>query len=285
MAPVQRYSPSRLRVPQLRNAPYTLPPTPPAAVPEPPAGPLFGATADPSDTLAMVTAWSNVQYMREYGTGAGPSLTTDGTGKYASNIRALFPGVYHQGWKASVSELSSYDITTGRSRYYTWYHEPADNMSGASYVSQVSPITGIINGHPDNNLMLGHGPCLTRWQIANQPPPLVDPADFWYTGATIFFADSYNPSSTFYWSPEDMFGPIRDAAAELGVPWGVPEWGGERLASDSTGSGRAAWITDCIQFLQGQSQCRVVGWWDRGNTKVSDQPGWPEFAALAAVLD
>lgn len=246
---------------------------------------LFGATADPQDTAAMVAAWPNSQYMREYGVDGEdpdtiPDLTVDGTGKYAVTA---FKGIYHQGWKDDVNQAAGYRITTGRKRYWTWYHEPVDNMTGASYVTTVSPLTGIIANHPDKALILGHGPCLTRWQIYDANPP-IDPRSYWYPGATIFFADSYNPTSTAYRTPELMFGPIRDAAADLGVDWGVPEWGGKRLASDPTGTGRASWIRDCIAYLREQPRCRVVGWWDRGETRVSHMPSWPEFAALAEVL-
>lgn len=250
---------------------------------------LFGATATPSTTASMVAAWPNSMYMREYGVNADsdalPDLTPDGTGKYAVTA---FKGVYHQGWKDDVNQAASYRITTGRRRYWTWHHEPADDMSGATYRSTVAPLASIVANHPDRALILGHGPCLTRWQIYDEPlATRVDPADYWHPGATIFFADSYNPGGAnagSYRTPELMFGPIRDAAAALGVDWGVPEWGGERRTSDSTGAERASWIRDCIAYLREQPRCRVVGWWDQGGCRVSNQPSWPEFAALAEVL-
>lgn len=66
----------------------------------------------------------------------------------------------------------------------------------------------------------------------------------------IFGEDVYNPrASTRYFSASEMFGPITSFAKSIGRPCAIPEWGGERLDTDTTGSGRAKFIQEGAAFL------------------------------------
>jgi hypothetical protein len=246
---------------------------------------LIGATASPSTTASMLAAWPNCGYSREYGKDGPDSdtltdLTADETNKFAL---PGFAGVWHQSWKDSPEDLAAYRFNDPR--YFTHHHEPAPEKSPATYRADAARMAEILATHPDAGNVLGNGPNLTRWQIANAPvAERIDPADYWYTGATFFSADTYNPSTSRYWTPEEMFQPIADAARGFGVPWMAPEWGGKRLASDTTGEGRAAWIRDCLAYLAEQPDVLAVGWWDIGECRVSNHPTWPEFDALAEAM-
>lgn len=235
----------------------------------------FGATAWPKDHKAMLSAWPRCGYTREFSKSDGMVLTPSGTNKYAYPIS----GAWHTSWKGEIEDIATHQWP--EPRFWTWYHEPADNMSAAMYRDTAARLPALLNASPSP--VLGNGPILTRWQIFDRVPP-IDPATYAYPGMTFFGGDSYNTSDTAYRTPERMFGAIRDAARDLGVPWMVPEWGAERLTKDSSGTGRASWIRDCFQFFDDHDDCLAVGWWDIGGCRISHQPSWPEFAALAERL-
>lgn len=66
----------------------------------------------------------------------------------------------------------------------------------------------------------------------------------------IFGEDVYNPrAASRYFTASEMFGPITSFAKSIGRPCAIPEWGGERLATDTTGSGRAKFIQEGAAFL------------------------------------
>lgn len=243
-----------------------------------------GATATPRTTAAMVAAWPNCGYSREYGKD-GPDadtltdLTPDNTNKYAT---PGFIGNWHTSYKDDPDDVLTYRFDD--KRWWTHYHEPADNMTGAEWLPGGIRLAENLLSHPDSANVLGVGPNLTRWQIANAPiDKRINPADFWDDIFSFFSADSYNPSETEYWTPERMFGPIRDTAGEFGVPWLVPEFGGERLDKDTTGSGRAAWIAECLAWLE-DNGCTAVGWWDINKCRISSHPMWPEFVVLRDAM-
>lgn len=65
-----------------------------------------------------------------------------------------------------------------------------------------------------------------------------------------FGEDVYNPrAATRYFTPAEMFGPITAFCKQVGRPCAIPEWGGERLTTDTTGTGRAKFIADGAAFL------------------------------------
>lgn len=245
---------------------------------------IIGATASPSTTAAMVAAWPNCGYSREYGKD-GPDadtltdLTPDNTNKYAVSS---FHGYWHTSYKDDPADVVSYRFDDAR--YWSWHHESADEMTGAQWLAGAVPLAQNLAVHPDAGNVLGTGPCLTNWQIRKDNPKRLDPATYWDDIFSFFSADSYNQKTNGYADPEIMFGSIRDVARGFGVPWLVPEWGGERVSGDTSGTSRAAWIRDCVAFLREQGDCIAVGWWDIGGCRVSHQSGWPEFAALRDAM-
>lgn len=67
----------------------------------------------------------------------------------------------------------------------------------------------------------------------------------------IFGEDCYSPRHwSRYATPAEMFGPITEFCRSIGRPCAIPEWGAERVPTDTTGSGRARFIIDGGAFLQ-----------------------------------
>ena len=240
----------------------------------------LGATAEPDRTAGMLIALPGARYTRDYGTRDGANLTVHGTGKLA-----LMPAgsIVHVSWKGDVNQLDEWlRHAPGHLLYYvTWYHEPADNMDHVEHMTSASLVPAIIDASPMRHLVLGNGPCLTRWNLLGQS---IDPALWLYPGATHLFADTYNQNSTRYLSPEEQFGPIAEAARALGVRWGVPEYGMRLLAADTTGSGRAATIRAHYAWLSAQEDLDCVGWLDIGGCRLSNRLSYPDGAALREVL-
>lgn len=76
-----------------------------------------------------------------------------------------------------------------------------------------------------------------------------------------------------YETPEEQFGGFVAFLKQIGLPGAVPEWGAERASTngvapmDSTGAGRAKYITDGGAYLKAQKMAdgsplfRFVNWW------------------------
>lgn len=64
-----------------------------------------------------------------------------------------------------------------------------------------------------------------------------------------------------YEAPESFFRVPVGACHQIGARLVVPELGALRVATDSMGTGRARWMTDCLLYLR-HVQCQAVNWWN-----------------------
>lgn len=83
-------------------------------------------------------------------------------------------------------------------------------------------------------------------------------------------------NSTGYESPATLFRIPIAAAAYYGVPLVIPELGALRVETDKTGTGRAAWITGCLNHLAANNTV-AVNWWhatgtNGANYRLTDKP-------------
>ncbi len=67
-------------------------------------------------------------------------------------------------------------------------------------------------------------------------------------------------TATSYETPESFLRIPIGAAHQAGVPLVIPELGALRTPTDSTGTGRAEWITACLAHLAAR-QAQAVNWW------------------------
>lgn len=241
----------------------------------------FGMTGMPGQpTNTMLSAFGGIRYMRDFGkdgsdTDSLPELPAHGVGKMAAPDGCLL----HVSWKDDVENLAAWLDGLTRPIYLTWWHEPHGDMSPDTYRRNTSRMVQILDAHPNRRLVLHHGPIVTRWWLDQKGG---DPADWWYEGATMYGVDCYNDATSRYRPAVEMFGTAARIARERGVPWLVPEYGIERITSDTTGAGRAATIREHVSWLRGQRDCLAVGWWNIGGDLITGVE--PEQTVWRGVL-
>lgn len=272
----------------------------PAPVPQP-ATPtrlaaLGGWDSEIKDLDASKSALGTPSYMRDFGVASDGRQGWDLSAP--NSRRSLFAeanGVELHYSHKGITELAriqawanSTTLDSNIPFQYTPHHEPMGDLTPEVYVAQAAAAVNAVKqglGKAGAGLMRYNGPILTRYWMAHNP--MTEWAKWWYKGATAFYADSYmgkyyptglNP----YPGPEYMFGDIAKFARTLGVPWGVPELGGERAATDTSGRLRAAWITTLGAWLLEQPDFIGFGWWNIGGCTIA--AGSPEAVALKAVI-
>lgn len=82
-----------------------------------------------------------------------------------------------------------------------------------------------------------------------------------YVGDAIGFDCYQTVRSLTYEDPEDFFRIPVSAAHALDVPLAIPEFGGICIPSDKTGTGRAEWITDCVDYVR-EIDAMLINWWN-----------------------
>lgn len=234
--------------------------------------PRFGVNCSAGEFAQTLVDFPGIRYHRDFGADGPDSDTLTEPPSHSSTKQTLAPAscVMHVSWKDDPNLLDAWLSAAPPERRYwlTWHHEPMGDVAPATYRASAVRFSEILATHPRRQQVLGHGPIVTRYWLDNAGG---NPADWWYPGATLYGGDCYTGGAA-YLTPEEMFGGTAQAARDRGVPWMVPEWGGERIPSDPTGAGRAAWIRDCADYLREQPDCLAAGWWNFTAWKISTDP-------------
>ena len=232
------------------------------------SGTLFGALVSPraGETFAQAIARQDAAYGRLaisrifYDT-SGPQPWSAGAGlsgrptivSFHYPPAAVLAGTYDaamRSWFASAPR--TYDV------FWSFWHEPendidagafsaADYRAASAHVSALAAQAG--NPHLRSTLILM---CYTL-----NPTSKRDWHDY-YAGAssvsTVGF-DCYNHGfrQNAYGRPWDLFGDVLQWAAATHLPWGIAEVGSVKVASDTTGDGRAAWLRQVGKLLAGKA--------------------------------
>jgi hypothetical protein len=234
--------------------------------------PIVGMDANPTNWTTTVSTFDGIRYTREFGDDTAdadtlPELRGHTSGK---NVGAPANCIIHHSWKDDVEQLSSWMDGLARSIYLSWYHEPMGNVTPATYRATAGRITEILLNHPKKALVLGHGPIVTRYWLDENNG---NPTDWGYTGMTHYGIDCYNGWSTAYRTPAQMFTTaltkVRNAYPGIKI-W-IPEYGMERITTDTTGSGRAAAMRSHMDFLRQPTNSDVVAiaWWNIGGDEIT----------------
>jgi hypothetical protein len=151
----------------------------------------------------------------------------------------------------------SYDV------WWSYSHEPEDNVANgeftaADYRAAWQRIASIAGANAPATARL-HSTLILMCYTMN-PNSRRNWRDYYVPGAQSMLAfDCYNHASKQgrYGEPRNIFKPLTDwAAANPSIPWGVSEFGSVRVASDTNGSGRAAWLRSVGRFLVAQRAAR-----------------------------
>ncbi|MGC4886717.1 hypothetical protein [Micromonospora sp. DT227] len=230
------------------------------------------STAPGKPTEKMLTTYPRVRYMRDFGKDTDrdklPELPAHGSGKMAAPADCAV----HVSWKDNVEQLTGWLDALTRPVYLTWYHEPMGDVAPATYRVTAARVSKIVAAHRNRQLVLGHGPIVTRYWLDEGRG---NPTDWWYPGATHYGIDCYSRDTATYWGPDRMFGVAfgKVRAALPGVRLLVPEYGLTRTVSDTTGAGRATAIREHVTWLRQQPDVDAVAYWNNwAEYEISSYP-------------
>lgn len=186
------------------------------------------------------------------------------SGKYDSQLRSYF---------------SSAPTTTPI--FWNYYHEPEDEVkagqfTAAQFVSAFKHVADIAGSYCRSNLY----PTLVLMGWTVDPSARLDWTDY-YPGAgyvSVLGWDPYNGAhgeATSYRSAASLFGNVVATSKAAGKPFGIAETGSDRIPGDSTGTGRAAWLTSIASYLDANNAAWVTYFQStaNGDFELRDSPG------------
>jgi hypothetical protein len=161
--------------------------------------------------------------------------------------------------------LSNWFQTAPRDRdiYWTYYHEPEDNMArgeftSADYKAAWTRIAALAaqaqNPHLHSTLILM---CYTLSPYSGRT------FSDYYPGSSVIDVlgfDCYNQdwAKGEYISPATQFAPVLAASAQTGKPFAITEFASQLAAGDPTGTGRAAWLGASAAWLSANGALLVT---------------------------
>lgn len=141
---------------------------------------------------------------------------------------------------------------TGHRTWWTYWHEPEnDGVDRARYRKAWRHIVALERAA--HNRKLRSTLVLMCWTLS--PGSGRDWKDYYAGGRTIDVLgfDCYNTGrrSGVYRDPGSILAPARRAAASVGKPWGVAEFGSTVVAADGGARGRARWLRGMAGYVRG----------------------------------
>ncbi|HEU5110212.1 MAG TPA: glycosyl hydrolase, partial [Micromonosporaceae bacterium] len=175
--------------------------------------------------------------------------------------------------------------------YWAYYHEPENDVESGSYTpAQFASAFRRVSGLADKarNPRLRATLILMCWTL--NPNSRRDFNDY-YPGADavdVLGWDWYNrgTKNNRYTPPGDVFSRMISKSRALGKPWGLAETGSAKIRSDSSGTGRAAWLRSMSQYLNEQKPLWVA-YYDYqvsgGDFRLLDAPSQAAWKAWCAA--
>jgi hypothetical protein len=218
--------------------------------------PLFGSSVTSSDLAQTTAQFGRMPIVRVYYPGLPASNAWDG-GLAGANDSAVIVS-----FKALPTDIVSgaddaalthfFDTApTGRPIYYSYYHEPEDNIADgqftlADYKAAWARVVALADAahNPDLHSTL----ILMSWDLVKASgrdwksylPGGGIISTLGWDAYPVGSATNVNPQPT---PPADFMGPCITASNSVGLPYGFAEFG------LSTATGRAAWMTEVGNYL------------------------------------
>lgn len=251
--------------------------------PPPPPSILVGLDALPGNIAGDVILFPGIKYHRDFGSGSPTGPVMYKTGQRWAAIDTDNGAVMHLSWKGDpylledfLDSIPSSPPTGFKGVYVSWWHEPEDDVRGgtlstATFRANGAILTSIKNSHPKGHWILGCGPIMTRYDLDELD---TDPAEYGWAGMDFYGFDAYQSSTSGgYYSNQKMFGYVIDKIHSVypGIPILIPEYGMVKQTSDTTGSGRAAAITNHISYLRSRGDVLAIAYFN----ETGSIPGVP----------
>jgi hypothetical protein len=172
-----------------------------------------------------------------------------------------------------------YQPPPGRRFRWTYFHEAAPLLDDGRrrYLDYLGQLHTVAEAYPWIEVVQIQSNYAMRWRADTR-------WDAWLLPEIAVGFDCYSPMFGLgapYEPPASMFGLLQHAAREFHAPaWYVPELGADPRSRASipalpSGSTRAAWLGECLHYLQ-QAGCAAVGLWCKDAYAPSD----PETLAV-----
>jgi hypothetical protein len=279
-------------------------PGPPGGGPAPviPSGPtLCGAYFDSSNGSYMAGLSveqgkvGTLKSVRVFNTGA-PKAWPGNAGNLDRTVIVSFkfaPQDVIAGKEDSLMKSWFANAPRDRNVYWSYFHEPEDQIrDGAFTAAQYREAWTHLASLADaaNNprlistlilmqwtLMKGSG---RNWQDYYAGSGVIDAF-----GWDVYNGNSANDNGT-YNSPASLMDPILAVQKQTGKPYGVAELGAKRASSDTSGSGRAAWLAGIVSIMRNSGALWAeyfdtdksnVGRYDWRLTDAASQAAWRSF--------
>lgn len=245
----------------------------------------IGLDASPAELALTLKKFPGMRFCRVFGpVGKGiPAWTAPTmTGLIKAGVTPWpsfkdAPATYLPAWldamPASVPEV-----------WLTWYHEPETDMSGRVFRQGWQSVSNLVRKHRNGSrvklvpihtlyparhkLWDRFSTDWTKWVgVWQQWAPMG--SDGRYLGDYMGWDCYQEVTATAYEDPGVFFRAPIGAAHSVGVPLVIPELGAVRIPTDTTGEGRAAWITACLAHLDHYGT-EAVAWWQSTGTNGRD---------------
>jgi hypothetical protein len=168
---------------------------------------------------------------------------------------------------------------TDRTIYWTYMHEPENDIQRGSYTAAAfrtawARIAALAREANKPNLRATL--VLMCWTV--EPASRRSWTDYYSPGdVDVLGWDCFNGGwrKGIYADPLNIFPRPIAASRAAGLPWAISELGSIRVPTDTTGEGRAAWITRSAQYLHAEG-AEFVAWFDTidgtSDFRLTDEP-------------
>lgn len=271
--------------------------------PAPPAGTRFGASVATTSTVWLGDALAERDaYFGELAAARiwHPGMTNDWT---ARKLKVVDGRTMVISFRPHPTEVLSgkhdaalrewFEQAPARSTiYWSYYHEPEPaieklgSFTADTYRRAWKHINKIADSVCRPNMYSTL--ILTGW--TTRPESKRDWRKY-YPGAEVIDVlafDPYNgvhePGRDYYEKPAAMLGNIVRVAKEARKPWGIAEIGSRKIASDPTGSKRAAWLTSVADYTRANGALFVTYYHSSrdGEWRLLDKPSQDAWIAAVA---
>jgi len=240
-----------------------------------------GINASPAELAIALQTYPQVGTSRVFG---APGKGIPGWTSTAVNLlrkAGVIPWLSFKDWANDTTATAAINIwldtmpTDVPQAWLTYHHEPEGDLLSREYRRRWTLLAKTVRYH-DNAERVKLVPIHTLYPSRHKASDRystdwTDWIGVWqqwapqdaagrYIGDYIGWDCYLETTAAQYEPPEQFFAIPIGAAHQLGATLVVPELGSLRIGSDTTGAGRAAWITGCVDYLASRNVA-AVNWW------------------------